>query len=276
MNYADVNGVKLHYLKEGSGPLMLFLHGFPEYCGIWQEQIDAFKGAYTCVAPDLRGFNLSDQPNDVSAYKAKVIIEDIRQLTLHLGFDSCILVAHDWGGANAWSFAMKHPEMLEKLIILNAPHHVTFARELATNEAQQKASDYMIWLRAPEAEELLKANDYKKIFNFFTHSPVTLTPERREGLLASYKRGLGSLNYYRASPLMPRTAKLLNPKDFYVNVKTLVIWGMKDGALLPCLLDGLEECISDVTIEPLPNATHWLLHEEGEKITGLIRDFIHN
>jgi epoxide hydrolase 4 len=274
MNFAQINGINMHYLREGKGPLMLFLHGFPEYCGIWYEQMAAFKDRYTCVAPDLRGFNLSDQPADPALYKAKVIIEDLRQLITHLGFERCIMVAHDWGGASAWSFAMKHPEMIEKLIILNAPHHVPFSRELAHNEAQQKASDYMLWLRAPEADELLKAKDFKKLFNFFSHSTVIMSDERRAGLIENYKRGLGCLNYYRASPLMPRTARPLDPKEYYVHAKTLVIWGMKDGALMPELLEGLEDCVSDVTIARLENATHWLIHEEGAKITTLINEFI--
>jgi epoxide hydrolase 4 len=274
--YAQINGIKMHYLKEGKGKLMLFLHGFPEYCGVWQEQIDAFKNEYCCVAPDLRGFNLTDAPTDPQQYKAKIIIEDFRALILHLGYENCILVAHDWGGANAWSFALAYPEMIEKLIILNAPHHVPFSRELATNEAQQKASDYMVWLRAPEAEELIKQKNFKKLFNFFSHSPTMLnmSDEKRQGYIESYNRSLGGLNYYRISPLMPRTAKPLNPQDFVVKVKTLVIWGMNDHALLPCLLEGLDKCVEDLTLIKLENATHWLIHEEPQRVTHEIRAFL--
>jgi epoxide hydrolase 4 len=284
-HFATINGIKLHYLKAGKGSLMLFLHGFPEYSGAWHEQMAHFSANFTCVAPDLRGFNLSDKPKDVKAYKASVIVEDIRQLITHLGFEKCILVAHDWGGAIAWTFAIQHPELLEKLVILNAPHPVPFARELASNKAQQQASDYMLYFRTPEAVQELAANDFELLRKKMGFSRIFKeNPQKAQTYLAAWSRAGAldaSLNYYRVSPLMPPSqesqgaAKLtLNPQDFRVNVKTLILWGMKDLALLPALLEGLDELIPDLTVKKYENCSHWLLHEMGADIAKTIEEFV--
>jgi pimeloyl-ACP methyl ester carboxylesterase len=122
--YAEVNGVRLHYVSKGEGKLIMFVHGFPEFWAEWENQLDAFGKDYQAVAVDMRGYNLSSKPEDVDAYHVTDLIEDLRSLAEHLGHDKFILVAHDWGGAVAWSFAMRHPQWLEKLIIINAPHAV--------------------------------------------------------------------------------------------------------------------------------------------------------
>ena len=132
-DYANVNGVRLHYAHAGTGPLILFLHGFPEFWSCWTGQIEEFARDHHAVAPDLRGYNLSDRPPEVKQYRARVLVEDIRQLAAHFGPQKFVLVGHDWGGALAWGLAIAHPELLHKLVIVNSPHPVPFARELAHN-----------------------------------------------------------------------------------------------------------------------------------------------
>src|ERR1035437_1374834 len=151
------NGTRLHYASAGEKgkPLMLFVHGFPEFWFEWEAQLTEFGGDYFAVAPDLRGFNLSDMPTDLSAYRAKHIVDDLRLLAVGLGYEKFVLVAHDWGGAIAWNFAIALPQLLHQLIIINSPHPYLFMQALATDPNQKKSSDYMNWLRADGSETVL-------------------------------------------------------------------------------------------------------------------------
>src|SRR5579863_8373274 len=128
--YVELNSIRMHYVTAGRGPLILFAHGFPEFWYVWREQLNEFGGDYQAVAPDLRGYNLTSKPEGVENYRARHLIEDLRALAAHLGAKRFVLVGHDWGGAVAWGFALAHPELLEKLVIVNAPHPGVFAREL--------------------------------------------------------------------------------------------------------------------------------------------------
>jgi pimeloyl-ACP methyl ester carboxylesterase len=282
---ASVNGVDLHYVEAGSGPLILFIHGFPDFWRVWMDQLNHFARTHRAVAPDLRGFNLSSKPADVSAYRAKHLVEDIRQLILHLGEKRCVIVAHDWGGAAVWSFAAAYPEMVERLVIINSPHAMTFARELASNPAQQKASAYMNDFRRPGMEAVLAKDDFAKLFRMFGRGHNrALDEEERQAYLAAWSQPgamTGGLNYYRASPLHPPTpeepgpaALKLDPAMFRVAVPTLVIWGMADTALLPCLLDGLEEHVPDLAIHRMEGVTHWPMRERPDEVNRLIAEFV--
>lgn len=286
-HYLDLDDIRLHYVDAGDGPLVLFIHGFPEFWYAWQEQMEAFSRDHRAVALDMRGHNLSGKPTDVKAYRPKHLVADLRRLIDHLGGRPCIVVAHDWGGAAAWNLAAAHPEYLEKLVIINSPHPVTFARELRDSPAQQQASAYMNWLRRPGAAEKLLENDCARLAGMFSQStadPRWLTAE----LLARYREAWtqpgamdASLNFYRASPLHPATpeepgaaALDLRPEDFTVRVPTLVIWGERDTALLPGLLDGLEAMVPQLTVKRIHDASHWVIHERPEEVSRLIREFI--
>jgi pimeloyl-ACP methyl ester carboxylesterase len=285
--YASVNGVKLHYVRAGSGPLMLFVHGFPEFWYAWHEQLAEFSRDHLAVAPDLRGFNLSDKPKDVKQYRAHVIVEDLRQLIGHLGHDKAVVIAHDWGGAAAWNLAAQHPEVVEKLVIVNSPHPITFARELVNNPAQAKASDYMLLFRDPKAERVMAENNYARMVGMLrdwlrsARPPDAATLDRYREAWAQPGALTGGLNYYRTSPLYPPSpagpgadALKLDPAQFTVRVPTLVIWGEKDPALLPGLLDGLDQCIPDLRIERIAEGSHWVVHEFPEQVNRLIREFV--
>lgn len=273
--YAQLpNGIRLHYAScgEKGRPLVLCVHGFPEYWGAWEDVLPAFGQWAYAVAPDLRGFNLSSQPKAVDAYRAREIVADLTQLIRALGYERALVVAHDWGGAAAWQLAISRPQLVTKLVILNSPHPVTFARDLAHDAEQQKASGYMNWLRRADAEERLAENGFARLVGFLSDSAsgcTWLTEERLARYREVWSRGLtGGLNYYRATPLVPpsaeaagATAVQLDAAQFVVNVPTLVLWGMRDRALLPRLLDGLEALVPDLRIERLPQAGHWLAHE---------------
>ena len=285
-DYASVNGVRLHYAHAGQGPLILFLHGFPEFWYCWNRQLEDFGRDHLAVAPDLRGFNLSDRPSDVKQYKARILIEDVRQLAEHLGHKQFVLVAHDWGGAVAWAYAMAHPQTLAKLVIVNSPQPVTFARELARNPAQQAASQYMNLFRTGKAERVMAENNYERLEKMALEgwSKGSVDASEKAAYIEAWSQPgalTGGLNYYRASPLYPPVgndpgakALALDPADFMVRVPTLVVWGMRDQALLPGNLDGLEACVPDLRIERLPDASHWVMHEEPARLNQLIREFI--
>jgi pimeloyl-ACP methyl ester carboxylesterase len=285
-DYASVNGVRLHYAHAGQGPLILFLHGFPEFWYCWNKQLENLGRDHFAVAPDMRGFNLSDCPAEVKQYKARILVEDVRQLAEHLGQKKFVLVAHDWGGAVAWAYAMAHPHTLSKLIIVNSPHPVPFARELAHNPAQDAASQYMNLLRSDKAERVLAQNNYERLAQMTLDGwgKGAIDAAQKALYLEAWSRPgalTGSLNYYRASPLYPPTgndpgarALKLEPADFMVRVPTMVVWGMRDKALLPGNLVGLQDCVPDLRIERLPGASHWVMHEEPERLNQLIRGFI--
>jgi len=287
--YAEVNGIRLHYVSVGQGKLIMFVHGFPEFWYEWEKQLVEFGQDYQAVAPDMRGYNLSSKPADVEKYHVQNLIEDLRALAEHLGHDKFIMVAHDWGGAVAWSAAIRYPELLEKLIIINSPHPAVFARELLNNPDQQKASQYMLMLRSAEAERVLSENNFARLTDVLVQfgSKWEMTDEKRQKYIEAWSQPgalTGSLNYYRASPLYPPTSKsveeqissILNlPKEmFAVKVPTLVIWGEEDRALLTGNLDGLEEYIEDLRVKRIPDGTHWVIHEQPELVNSLIRDFI--
>lgn len=280
--------VRLHYAScgEPGAPLMLFLHGFPEFWYAWRTLLPVFGDRFHAVAPDLRGYNLSDKPADVRAYRAPALVADVDALVRGLGHEQCVLVGHDWGGALAWSYAIAHPQRVAKLVILNAPHPVPFARALATDAAQQAASQYMNWLRRPGSEEVLARDGCARLDAFFLglgdapwfHGAV------RDAYHAAWARPgaiAGGVNYYRASPLHPPAgddagaARLALVEDeFVVRAKTLVIWGDADTALLPGLLDGLGRLVPDLRLVRLAQATHWLVHEQPQRIIREITAFV--
>jgi pimeloyl-ACP methyl ester carboxylesterase len=287
--YAELaNGIRLHYASSGTRgrPLVLCVHGFPEYWGAWEDVLPSLGEWSYAVAPDLRGYNLSSQPSGVDAYRAREIVGDLMQLIGALGYEKAFIMAHDWGGAAGWQLAISRPQLVQKLVILNSPHPFTFARDLAHNPEQQRASAYMNRLRAAEAEEQLAKNDFARLFASFDSKQggpaAWMDAARRESYRQVWARGLtGALNYYRATPLHPPTADepgaadlVLDPAKFTVRVPTLVLWGMRDRALMPCLLDGLEELVPDLSVERLPAASHWLAHEEPAHVAERARVFL--
>jgi pimeloyl-ACP methyl ester carboxylesterase len=276
--YAEVNGVKLHYVEQGKGELILFLHGFPEFWYEWKDLVPAFAKDHHAVAPDMRGYNLSEAPEAVESYRVPVIVEDVRALAVKLKARKFVLVGHDWGGVIAWAFAAAHPEMLSKLVIVNAPHPTVFARELANNPAQQKASSYFNLFNSPQAEKFLAQNDFATLQGLMK---PWASPADLQEYVTNWKRGLtGGLNYYRAarlhSPVDGAAGTPANelPAMKPIETPTLVIWGEKDTALLTGNLDGLDQYVTHLTVRRIPDGTHWVIHEKTaeviQDISGLL------
>ncbi len=287
---------------ERGRPVLMFLHGFPEAAFLWDALLEHFArpehGGFRCVAPNLRGFERSSAPPEVKDYRPKHLVQDVLALiALETGgAPLAALVAHDWGGAVAWNLANQHPTQLHKLVIINSPHPGTFLRELQRNPAQQAASAYMNFLIRPDAAALLAAQDHARLFGFFENMGAARPPGTpgaplgagwlTEAVRAQYRavwaHGLdGGLNYYRASPLRPASASdpaaaavSLPPEAVRVEVPTLVLWAQDDIALLPALCEGLEAHVPDLKLVPLPQATHWVVHEQPQRVMAEIAAFL--
>jgi epoxide hydrolase 4 len=293
--YVSANGIRFHCLTAGEGPLILFIHGFPEFSYAWKEQLREFGKDHLAVAPDLRGFNLSDKPTGLDAYSIPVLLEDIRTLADHFRSGTkFVLVAHDWGGALAWVFAIVYPHYLEKLVILNGPHPTIFRRLLSSDPDQQSASQYMLLFRSSSAEAQLSANNYALLVNVVL-APLLQTGAFTEADKSAYLSAwsqpgalTGGLNYYRASHLGPPVPSSLeteigpsdlvcdpNPAHSQVHVPTLVLWGEQDVALTTKNLDGLDQLVTQLTILRFPDASHWLIHEKPAEVSAAIRAFLH-
>jgi pimeloyl-ACP methyl ester carboxylesterase len=276
--YADVNGIRLHYAHAGTGPLLLFLHGFPEFWYEWRNLLPEFSKDQLAVAPDMRGYNLSSKPTELEQYQMRHLVEDVRALAEHLGHKKFTLVGHDWGGVVAWNFAMAHPDWLDKLIIVNAPHGAIFRRELTSNPAQQQASAYMQLFRSPQAEAVLSANNYAMLTHALFGGTLFGTEAEKQAYIDAWSQPgalTGGLNYYRAMTGAPSGANIgPNPATHIVNVPTLVIWGEKDTALLTGNLDGLAPFVPNLTIQRIPDGTHWVIHEQPQKVIGYMREFL--
>ena len=271
------HGVTLSCRAAGSGaPRVLFLHGFPEAAFAWDEMLQRLAPAGRGVAPNLRGFERSSCPREVEAYRPRHLVADVAALIEALGGPVDLLVAHDWGGAVAWNLAAVQPQLMRRLLIINSPHPATFLRELRGNPEQQRASAYTNFLCRPDAEELLAENDYARLWPFFEEmgGHAWLDEAMRARYRAVWSMGLtGGLNYYRASPLRPArspqdTLHTLEIPDALttVRVPTTVLWGERDRALLPGLLDGLERWVPRLEVVRVPEASHWIVHEQPERV----------
>jgi len=283
------SGIRLSCRASGSraAPVLLFLHGFPEAAFVWDTLLEHFADRYRCVAPHLRGYAESSAPAEVEAYRAKHLVADIAALIDQLGGQVEALVAHDWGGAVAWNLAAQQAHRLRRLVIINSPHPATFLRGLQHDPQQQAASAYMNFLCRPDAEALLAENDFGRLWPFFTNMGAAdparpgggwLTEAIRQQYREVWSAGLrGGCNYYRASPLRPPTARdgtvmtiRLAPETVTVRVPTLVVWAEDDLALPTSLLDGLEAFVPQMRLVRLPNATHWVIHEQPTTIAAEI------
>ncbi|MBW4666925.1 MAG: alpha/beta hydrolase [Cyanomargarita calcarea GSE-NOS-MK-12-04C] len=274
--YITTNGIRLHYVTQGEGPLMLMLHGFPEFWYSWRKQIPEFAKYFKVVALDLRGYNDSDKPVEQSAYVMDEFIKDIAGVIKGLGYEKCVLVGHDWGGAIAWNVAYTYPEMIERLIVLNIPHPAKFAEGLRTPQ-QLLRSAYFFFFQLPILPELfIQSDDYQAIETIFKGLAVDKSAFSSSDINAykdaAAKRGAltAMLNYYRNI----FQQKLLNQYWGVLEVPTLMIWGENDSALGKELTYGTEAYASDFQIKYIPNCSHWVQQEQPELVNQYIREFL--
>ena len=279
-------GIRLHAKACGplDAPVLLIVHGFPEFWYAWREQLAHFGADYRCVALDLRGFNLSSQPLALEAYKPAALLGDLCSVIAALGAPVHAVVAHDWGGALAWGLAAQFPQLMQKFAVLNAPHTLAFAHALAHDAEQIAASEYMNWLRRPGSERALAQHQFARLCTFADLQ----TEDDRVAYRACWSHGLtGGCNYYRASPLHPddpqqpeqaghmaALAAKLQPEGFHVAVPTQVIWGTADTALRPVLLQGLEQHVADLRVHRVEGAGHWLARTHAGEVNAVLRAFL--
>lgn len=274
--YITTNGIKLHYVTQGKGELMLMLHGFPEFWYSWRHQIPEFAKDFKVVALDLRGYNESDKPSKQSAYIMDEFIKDIEGVIKGLGYDRCVLVGHDWGGAIAWSFAYAHPDMVERLIVLNLPHPAKFAEGFRTPQ-QLLRSAYIFFFQLPLLPELLlQASDYQPIESAFKGMAVNKSAITQADIEAyknaAAKRGAltATLNYYRNF----WQQGLLSHNWGILEVPTLMIWGEDDTALGKELTYGTEAYVRDFQIKYISNCSHWVQQEQPQLVNQYMREFL--
>jgi epoxide hydrolase 4 len=275
--WADVGGVRLHYVQAGRGPLVVLLHGFPEFWYAWRHQLAALAAAgFRALAPDLRGYNESAKPPGVEAYRVERLADDIAGLIAHAGDARAHVVGHDWGGLVAWWLAMHRPDLVGRLAILNAPHPAALLRELRT-PGQLLRSWYTFFFQLPALPELvLRAGDYALLGRLLRRQPARPGAFTEEDI-RRYKEALSrpgaltaALNYYRAAfRHRGEQARALRP----VVAPTLLIWGERDRYLGVRLTERLEGWVPDLRVERLPEASHWVQSDAPEQVNQLLVEF---
>jgi pimeloyl-ACP methyl ester carboxylesterase len=284
-------GITLNVALAGpaDAPPVILLHGFPESHRTWRGLAPLLDEDFRLVMPDQRGFAGSDRPQEVEAYRMRHLLGDIRGLVEELGIAPLTLVGHDWGGIVSWAFALKHPELLERLVIIDGPPPFTWNRDLRESPKQRHAVNYMIELSkpSPQPEEMLADNDFSMVDDIMrrigSRGGQLSAPERAVYHEAWGQPGAlrGGLNYYRAARMGEQVAAGGVPEEYdakirsqEVEVRTLVIWGENDGALLPTLTRGLSEWVPRLRVEILPGAGHWVPYERPDEVNRLIREFV--
>jgi pimeloyl-ACP methyl ester carboxylesterase len=280
-------GVTLNVATAGDreNPALILLHGFPESHRTWREIAPRLQDNFFLVMPDQRGFAGSDRPQDIDAYKTELLVDDIFALANTFGLDAFALVGHDWGGAIAWSAALRGDSRLTRLAIVNAPHPVVFQKSLIESADQRAASQYITAFRTPGFEQVVEANGYDWFFERTFSVDVSKIPQaEKQQYIAEWSQPGGftaMLNWYRAAKvIVPPPGVTVPLPDWLlrafpkVKIPTLVVWGMMDTALLPMQLDGLDALVEDLHIVRLPDAGHFAPWEAGEEVARALRPFL--
>lgn len=264
--YADSSGVKILYVTTGQGPLVVMIHGFPDFWYTWRNQMEALAGQYQVAAIDLRGYNLSDKPAGEENYDMRLLVGDVAAVIKHLGREKAIIVGHDWGGAISWQFTFHMPQMVEKLIILNLPHPNGLSRELATSAKQQESSAYARRFQQPDSHKALTP---ERLAGWVTDAAAK--PKYIEAFQRSDMNAM--MNYYRRNyPREPYEARVAPQR---VNVPVLMIHGLKDTALLaPALNNTWDWLDADLTLVTIPNASHFVQQDASDLVSKTIKSWL--
>ncbi len=276
----DVNDVSIHYAHAGAGPLIVFLHGFPQNWYQFRHQLEEFGRDHLAVAPDLRGHNLSSKPADVHANYTCSMVEDVRQLVTRLGHERFVLVGHDLGGAVAWSFALHHPEMLQALVVLDTPHPALFDEALHDDPEQQQASAYMLTARRPDAARFFAAEDFRVLRAALDHPfideddlAVYASAWSEPGAMAAALRWFHAEGQGPPAPDgTPASASIVRHiSPLTITVPTLVMYPTADPWIRPASHAGLERFVPQLTFVEVEGATHWLAEERPRLVNETIR-----
>jgi pimeloyl-ACP methyl ester carboxylesterase len=270
--YAEVGDVNLHYVEAGAGPLLVLLHGFPEFWYGWRLQIAPLAEAgFRVVAPDLRGYNLSSKPDGVDPYSAANLAEDVRGLIQERGAESALVAGHDWGGTAAWTLAMNHPDVVDRLAILDAAHPRKLNEGLR-HPSQLRRSWYFFYFQLPRLpEHHVQANDWEFFQDFLHDAQPPYTAEEIERYIEAWSQpgaATAMINYYRFA--VRHGSGEIRP----IAAPTLVIWGGSDRFLGPTLAEPHHEDVPNLDrVERLPDASHWVHHDEAERVNQLLIEF---
>lgn len=267
--YANINGIRMHYVEAGAGQPVLFLHGFPEFWYSWRHQLAALATRYHVIALDQRGYN---ETENHGPYDTDTLQHDVLALMAHLGIDRAHIVGHDWGGVIAWLLAIEHPEAVQSLTVCNLPHPAVFRHALRRNPRQWLRSWYILFFQLPWLpERLLGLDNYQRLARGMIRQcrPGTFTRDEIKSFLAAWRRqGLnGGINWYRAALRHPRP--LPDPVPL-IKAPTLMIWGEDDAFLGKDLTYGTEEYVHDLALHYLPGTSHWVQQEEPDKVNGYL------
>jgi pimeloyl-ACP methyl ester carboxylesterase len=276
--YAKVNGLRFHYVEAGRGPLVVLLHGFPEFWYAWRHQIPFLAQAgFRVIAPDLRGYNETDKPKGVHPYRLERLVADVAGLIDQAGAERATLVGHDWGGAIAWEMAQRQPQRLDKLAILNAPHPAAFRRELR-KPAQWLRSAYILFFQLPWLPEwLLQAGDYALLERTLRQQPVqpgafnAKDIQRYRQALARPGARTATLNYYRAG-LRYAGKGLHRPQP--IQSPTLLLWGLQDPYLGVGMTEALSSWVPNLRVVRLAEASHWVQNDAPDQVNALLLGFL--
>jgi pimeloyl-ACP methyl ester carboxylesterase len=274
--YADLSDVQLHYVEAGDGPLVVLLHGFPEFWYGWRLQINALAAAgFRVVAPDMRGYNLSSRPEGVANYDIEKLAGDVRDLVHERGAQSALLAGHDWGGSVAWATAMEHPEIVDRLAILNAAHPRKLSQGLH-HPGQLRKSWYFFFFALPDLpDSVVHANNWHFFRHFLDDARPAYTAEEMDRYIEAWSQpgaASGMINYYRSSVRTP--AKKAEAAIHPVKAPTLVIWGQRDAYLGQELAEPEHDDVPNLErVERLPDASHWVHHDEAERVNQLLATF---
>jgi pimeloyl-ACP methyl ester carboxylesterase len=273
------NGIRMHYVTQGSGPLIILLHGFPEYWYSWRLQIPFLAElGYTVVAPDLRGYNDTDKP--ARGYDVTTLLRDIVGLIKGLGYEKAVIVGHDWGGALAWSFAIRYPQLTERLIVMNAPHPDAMRRDLKTWK-QLRKSWYIFALQVPWLPEYFLGRNHAAQIGQLIYQAAFNKEAFPSDVLEHYRVAMSkpgslhaSINYYRA--LFRNLLSLSGNKgaNTQITAQTLLIWGEQDIALDIALTTGLEKWVPNLLVKRIPDSGHWVQQEKPELVNTFLGEFL--
>lgn len=276
----SVNGVQLHCVTAGEGPLVVLLHGFPEAWFSWRHQIPALAEHFTVVAPDMRGYNLSSKPPHIEDYTIATLAEDVVQLVQTLGYERAHIVGHDWGGGVAWATALLRPDVVETLTVLNCPHPRILSQNLLTNPRQLRRSWYIFFFQLPFLPEWgFRAFDYQTIERAFRDT--TTHPEQwSDEEIAAYKAAAArpgalrsAINYYRAA-MRPNAQRAMAEVDPVLKMPVQIIWGEQDFALGKELNDTLPRYVPDLTLHFIPDASHWVQQDRPDLVNQYMLEFL--
>lgn len=271
-----VNGVRLHYVEAGYGPLVLLLHGFPDFWYCWRHQLPVLAEAgFRVIAPDLRGYNTSEKPDGIRPYRLELLSADVLDLICQAGATHAHIIGHDWGGVIAWHIAMHHPDVVERLAILNAPHPVAFVRQLRTLD-QLWRSWYLFFFQLPWLPEWWLHRQQATLFERLFRRDLRRADACTDTDLKAYQQAFtqpgvwrSAVNYYRALFRYP-PRRCFRP----VSAPTLLIWGERDRYLGVRLTEGLQAWVRHLHIERLPHAGHWAQYDDPERVNALLTSFL--